>query len=156
MHKPIHYHLHCFRKIRRSIPFPIAISIASSYILPLFDHCNNILFNLPDYKIIKQQCLHNSVVRCIHLHPRRSSDSIKPILKQLHWLPVSYRIKYKLSLISHKTYIKIPRLPCFPSLSTHTHFFNPQAILKHLYLYSPHLHSLHSSRIRSVDLYAPY
>ena len=49
MHKSIHYHLHCFRLIRRSIPLPIAVTIASSYILPLFDYCNNLLFNIPAY-----------------------------------------------------------------------------------------------------------
>ena len=90
MYKSIHYH------------FPIDVTIASSYILPLFDYCNNLLFNLPAYKLIKLQRLQNAVVRCVHLLPRRSSDSITPLLKQLHWLQVSYRIKYKLSLKIHK------------------------------------------------------
>ena len=102
MHKSIHYHLHCLRLIRRSIPLPIAITIASSYIIPLFDYCNSLLFNLPEYKLIKLQRLQNAVVRCVHLISRRSSDSITPLLKQLHWLPVPYRIQYKLSLTIHK------------------------------------------------------
>ena len=54
MHKSIHYHLHCLRLIRRSIPLPIAITIASSYTI-LFDYFNSILFNLPEYKLIKLQ-----------------------------------------------------------------------------------------------------
>ena len=102
MHISIHYHLHCLRLIRCSIPLPIAITIASSYIIPLFDYCNSLLFNLPEYKLIKLQRLQNAVVRCVHLLPRRSYDSITPILKQLHWLPVPYRIQYKLSLTIHK------------------------------------------------------
>ena len=102
MHNSIHYHLHCIRLIRRSIPLPIAITIASSYIILLFDYCNSILFNLPDYKLIKLHRLQNAVVRCVHLLPRRYPDSITPLLKQLHWLPVPYRIKYKLSLTIHK------------------------------------------------------
>ena len=102
MHTSINYYLHCFRLIRYSIPFPIAVTIASYYILPLFVYCNNLLFNLPAYTIIKLQRLKNSVVRCIHLLPSRSSDSITPLLKQLQWLPVSYHIKYKLSLTIHK------------------------------------------------------
>ena len=53
MHTSIHYHIHCLRLIRRSIPLPIAITIASSYIIPLFDYCNYLLFILPDYKLIK-------------------------------------------------------------------------------------------------------
>ena len=55
MHTSIHYHLHCLHLIRRSIPLPIAITIASSYIIPLFDYCNSLLFNLPDYKLNKLQ-----------------------------------------------------------------------------------------------------
>ena len=102
MHKSIHYHLHCLRLIRRSIPLPIVITIASSYINPIFDYCNSLLFNIPEYKLIKLQRLKNAVVHCVHLLPRHSSDSISPLLKQLHWLPVPYRIKYKLSLTIHK------------------------------------------------------
>ena len=102
MHTSTHYHLHCLRLIRRSIPLPIAITIASSYIIPLFDYCNSLLFNLPDYKLIKLQRLQNAVVRCVHLLPRHYPDYITPLLKQLHWLPIPYRIKYKLSLTIHK------------------------------------------------------
>ena len=114
MHKSIQYH------------FSIAVTIASSYILPLFDYCNNLLFNLPAYKLIKLQRLQNSLVRCVHLLPRRSADSIIPLLKQLHWLPVSYRIKHKLSLTIYKAdfglwqYITTP-LTTLPPFSIYTH-----------------------------------
>ena len=53
MHKSIHYHLHCLRTFCKSVPLEISIIIASSYILPNFDYCNNLLFNLPIYKINK-------------------------------------------------------------------------------------------------------
>ena len=62
----------------------------------------SLLFNLPDYKLIKLQRLQNAVVCCVHFLPRRTSDSITPLLKQLQWLPVPYRIKYKISLTIHK------------------------------------------------------
>ena len=67
MYTSIHYNLQCFRPIRRSIHLPIAVTITSSYILSLFDYCNNLLFNLPAYKLIKPQRLQNAVVRCVHL-----------------------------------------------------------------------------------------
>ena len=145
MHKSIHYQLHCLHLIRRSTPLPIAITIASSYIIPLFDHFNSLLFNLPEYKLIKLQRLQNAVVRCVHLLPRRSPDSITPLLKQLYWLLVPYRIKYKLSLTIHKA----------------IHHTSPDYLASILHLHTPitpfqtrsfntfilttlHLHKLHS------------
>ena len=125
MHKSIHYHLHCLRLIRRSIPLPIAITIASSYILPLLDYCNSLLFNLPEYKLIKPQRLQNAVVRCVHLLPRRSYDSITPLLKQLHWLPVPYRIQYKVSLLSTKLFTTTPLTTLPPSYIYNTHHSRP-------------------------------
>ena len=135
MHKSFHNHLHCFRIIRRYIPIPIAVTIASSYILPLFNYCNNLLFNLPTYKLIKLQRLQNAAVRCVHLLPRRSSESITPLLKQLHWLPVSYRIKYKLCLTIHKaTCIHHNSPTTLPPFSIYTH-----PLLQHLSpYYTPH------------------
>ena len=124
MHKSIHYHLHCLRLIRRSIPLPIAITIASSYISPLFDYCNSLLFNLPTYKLNKLQRLQNAVVRCVYLLPRLSSDSITPLLKQLHWLPVLYRIQYKLSLTIHKPSTITP-------LTTLPHYYTSTCPLPH-------------------------
>ena len=125
MHKSIHYHLHCLRLIRRSIPLHIAITIASSYIIPLFDYCNSLIFNLPEYKLIKLQWLQNAVVLCVYLLPRRSSDSITPLLKQLHRLPVPYRIKYKFSLTIHKA----------------IHHNSPDYIASLLHLHTPIIHS---------------
>ena len=104
MHKSIHYHLHSLRSICNSIPLSIAIIISSSYILPIlrFDYCNNLLFNIPAYKRNKLQTLQNAVARCVFHLPRGSTDSIKPLLKHLHWLPIIYRIKYILTLLTYK------------------------------------------------------
>ena len=157
MHKSIHYHLHCLKLIRRSIPLPIAITIASSYISPLFDYCNSLIFNLPTYKLNKLQRLQNAVVRCVFLLPRRSSDSITPLLKQLHWLPVLYRIQYKLSLTIHKAihhnspdYLASLLHLYMPTTKLHTRSSNT------FILATPHLYNLHSSHIRSFSLSAPY
>ena len=157
MHKSIHYHLYCLCLIRRSIPLPIAITIASSYIIPLFDYCNSLLFNLPEYKLIKLQRLQNAVVRCIHLLPRRSPDSITPILKQLHWLPLPYRIKYKLYLTIHKTIHHNSPDYLASLLHLHTPITQLQIRSSNTFiLTTPHLHKLHSSYICSFALSAPY
>ena len=157
MHKSIHYHLHCFRLLRRSIPLPIAVTIASSYILPLIDYCNNLLFNLPAYKLIKLQRLQNYVVSYVHPPPRRSSDSITPLLKQLHWLPVSYRIKYTLSLTIHNAIHH--NSPDY--LGSLLHLHTPTTLIHNrssntFLLTTPHLHNLHFSHILSFISRTPY
>ena len=144
MHKSILYHLHCFRLIRRSIPFPIAITTASSYNLHLFDYCNNLLFNLTAYKLIKLQRLQNAVIRYVHLLLRRSSDSITPLLKQLHRLPVSYRIKYKLSMtipkaIYHNYPDYLASLLHLHTSTTPIHIRSSDTfLLTTLYIHNPH------------------
>ena len=154
---PIHYHIHCLRLIRSSIPLPIAITIASSYIIPLFDYCNSLLFNLPDYKLIKLQRLQNAVVRCVHLPPRHSPDSINPLLKQVHWLPVPYRIKYKLSLTIHKAIHHNSPDYLASLLHLHTPITTLQTRSSNTFiLTTSHFYKLHSSYIRYFTLSAPY
>ena len=57
---------------------------------------------MPTYKLNKLQKLQNTVARCVFQLPHHSTDSIKPLLKYINWLPIIYRIKYKLYLITHK------------------------------------------------------
>ena len=138
-------------------PFPIAITIASSYIIPLFEYCNYLIFNLPDYKLFKLQRLQNAVVRCVHLLPRHSPDSITPLLKQLHWLPVPYRIKYKLSLTIHKAIYHNSPDYLASLLHLHTPITPLHTCSSNTFIITtPHLHKLHSSNIRSFVFSAPY
>ena len=151
MHKSIHYHLHCLCLIRRSISLPIAI--ASSYIIPTFKYCNSLLFILPEYKLFKLQRLQNIVVRCVHLLPRRSSDSITPLLKQLHWLPVPYRIKYNLSLTIHKAIHNNSNDYLASLLHLHTPTTPLQTRSSDTFILTiPHLQKRYSSNIRSFVL----
>ena len=62
------------------------------------DYCNGILFGLPDNQIQKLQRVQNAAARLVTR--AKKHDHVSPILCQLHWLPIRYRIQFKiLSLV---------------------------------------------------------
>ena len=64
------------------------------------DICNSLLYGLPQYLIDRLQAVQDCAARLVFRS--RKHDHITPILKQLHWLPVYSRIKYKILLLTFK------------------------------------------------------
>ena len=65
------------------------------------DNWNALFYGLPQNQISRLQHIQNTAARVVTLS--RKSCHITPILKELHWLPVSQRIVFKLMLIVHKS-----------------------------------------------------
>ena len=63
-------------------------------------HCNSLLYGLPQREIEKLQHVQNTAARIVTRSNKRKH--ITPILKELHWLPIQSRIKFKLGLITFK------------------------------------------------------
>ena len=64
------------------------------------DYCNALLAGLPKVLIWKLQMVQNAEARVLCRVPKH--DHIQPTLKELHWLPVAFRIKYKVCVLTHK------------------------------------------------------
>ena len=60
-----------------------------------------LFYGLPHNQISRLQHIQNTAARVVTLS--RKSCHITPMLKELHWLPVSQRIVFKLMLIVHKS-----------------------------------------------------
>ena len=71
-----------------------------TFITSRFDYCNGLLFGLPKAQNAKLQCVQNAAARLI-LGIGKFSH-ITPALYELHWLPVSLRIDYKILLLTFK------------------------------------------------------
>ena len=115
--KSCFYHIRDLRRIRRHIPLSTAKTRSNSLISSRLDYCNSLINNIvkqdPSILQLVQNCLAHV------LRATRFSPSL-PLLKQLHWLPVIYRIKFKLSTLTYRP-LAIHQPPYLASL---LHFSN--------------------------------
>ena len=65
----------------------------TSCVLSSLDYCNSLLMGTPNSVIQPMQKVQNTAARLILRAPRHQNCT--PLLQQLHWLPISERIKYK-------------------------------------------------------------
>jgi len=86
--------------IRHLLTTQPAQTLACSLILSRLDYCNAVLHGIPCGNIQKLQRVQNSAARIVLQAPRRSQT--KPLLHQLHWLPVQHQITYKLVVLAYK------------------------------------------------------
>ena len=84
------------------LSFDACASLIHALIGSRLDYCNSILYNLPDSKISRLQRVQNQAARILTRSPRR--EHITPVLKQLHWLKVRERIRYKILILTHKAF----------------------------------------------------
>ena len=80
------------RQIRSSLNMVSAITLANSLVLSKIDYCNSLLFDLPEIFIIPLQRLQNSLARIVCRSSKLKAHT-SDLLKRLHWLPVTQRIK---------------------------------------------------------------
>ena len=116
--KSCFYHIRDLRRIRRHLPLSTAKTISNSLITSRLDYCNSLINNIAKQDLSKLQRVQNCLARVVLRAPRFSPSL--PLLKQLHWLPVNYRIKFKLSTLTYRA-LAIHQPPYLASL---LHFSN--------------------------------
>ena len=94
------YHLHNLRRIKKYLSRDSLITLVHAFITSRLDYCNGLLFGLPNVQIAKLQRVQNAAARLI-LGIGKFSH-ITQALYELHWLPVSLRIDYKILLLTFK------------------------------------------------------
>jgi len=96
------YQIRQLRQIRSSLDRSSAIILANSLVHSKLDYCNSLLYGLPASSTIRLQYVQNSLARVVCKSSRLQAHT-SDLLKSLHWLPVTQRIKYKIALLTFKT-----------------------------------------------------
>jgi len=91
------YHIRSFRQIRPSLDDSMAASVASALISSRLDQLNSILYGTPLKHTARLQRIQHAAARVVlYQHSRTSPLSSNELLKQLHWLPIEWRIRFNL------------------------------------------------------------
>ena len=98
--KSSHYHLRNIGKIRKYLDESSTKTLIHAFVTSKLDYCNALLNGLPKYQINRLQLVLNTAARVVS-HTRKY-EHITPVLIGLHWLPVSYRITFKILLLTYK------------------------------------------------------
>ena len=94
------YHLRNISRIRKFLSVKSTEILVHSLISSNLDNCNSLLYGLPKYLTERLQAVQNASARLIMLSKKR--NHITPLLKNLHWLPVTQRIEFKIILLTFK------------------------------------------------------
>ena len=86
--------------IRKFLDKDSVLTLIHSFVLSRVDYCNSIYNHLPRYLLKKLQSIINRAARVVFSLPPRTPTT--PYLIELHWLPVTARIEFKLCLLAYK------------------------------------------------------
>ena len=94
------FHLRNLFKIRKFLTKSACVTLVHAFVTSRLDLYNCLLYNCPSGLKNKLQRVLNCAAKLI-FH-KRKFDSVTPLLKKLHWLPIQQRIEFKILLITFK------------------------------------------------------
>ena len=95
-----YFHLRNISSIRDSLTDEATIQLVHAFVSSRIDYCNSLLYGIPEYAIKRLRRVQNLAARVVTRSSKYSSTT--PTLKKLHWLPVKYRIIFKVVLLTFK------------------------------------------------------
>ena len=88
------------RKIGTKFSKELKVQLTQAYVMSCLDYCNSVYNGLNSNLLSKLQSVQNKCVRfIINLKPFNSVETHK---KECHFLPMFYRICYKIALLTFK------------------------------------------------------
>ena len=99
------YHLRRLKQIKRYIITDAVKHLVAAVIIGRLDYCNSVLAGLQWSTIAPLQRVQNAAARLVlGLSPCDYDSSVRHSF-ELHWLPIHYRIQFKLALLMYMAHI---------------------------------------------------
>lgn len=111
-------------KIRQYLTDDVTKKLVIAFVMSKLDSNNALLYKIAKYLIEKLQLVQNNAARLIAKKSKHTS--IEHTRKELHWLPIEFRINYKINLLTFKCLNNIAPL----YLQNLLHFYKPKRDLR--------------------------
>ena len=93
------YHIRGIWHIRRHLDLDSAKLLANVLVSSRLDYCNSLLSGIAETDLTKLQRVLNRLARVVTNSPPFTRSV--PLLCSLHWLPVKYRVHFKICLLTY-------------------------------------------------------
>ena len=95
------YHIRDLQRIHHYRDLNSAKLLATALVSSHLNYCNSLLYGIRDTDLTKLQQVQNRLARIMKKSPPLTCNV--PLLHSLHWLPVKFRILFKIRLLTNKT-----------------------------------------------------
>lgn len=94
------FHIRRLSTIRPYLSLKAVKSAVQALITSRLDYCNSLLLEVPSIQLSRLQRIQNKAARLVTRTSKK--EHITPVLKNLHWLPVSHRVLFKTMVLVYK------------------------------------------------------
>ena len=88
------------QRIRRHLDLDSAKLFATALVSSRLDYCHSLLYGIADIDLTRLQHVQNELARLVTKSPPFTRSI--PLLRFLHYLPVKFRILFKINLLTYK------------------------------------------------------
>ena len=94
-----YYHLFRIANIRASLTIVAFKTLVHALVISRLDYGNALLYGITDRLLHRLEMIQHSAARMIMCIKRHDRQRITAVLRRLHWLPVKWRINYKIVVL---------------------------------------------------------